>query len=133
MPIERIKDSMSVNLGELCCFDNFSTSKVTLWGTEWMTPEHAYHAAKFTGVSVIQDYIEMAPSVYEARKIAFMYKHHMRSDWDEVKEEIKLSILEEINHPKRSLKADKRRIGEKNFCRICSKLWVKLRSSRKFS
>lgn len=72
-------------------FSNFSSFRVRWRRVDWMTSEHAYQAAKFDDIEIIQ-LIRNAPSAHDAKKIAQAHQDKRISNWAE----IKVGIMEEI-------------------------------------
>ena len=77
---------------EFYCLDNFSAFKVLWQGTEYMTAEHAYQAAKFDHLQTMGNYICGASSAHEAKRIAKTFAHHVRPDWSEVR----VAVMEDV-------------------------------------
>lgn len=68
-------------------FSNFSSHPILVDGKLWKTNEHYYQAQKFAGTPLEEDIRKLkSPSqvYYEARSPI----HKLRSDWEEVKEEV---------------------------------------------
>lgn len=79
---------------EFYIFDNFSAFQVEYDGSLWATSEHAYQAAKFSGVAPeVVDLIKNARSAHEAQKIATEHKENQIKDWNEQKREVMKAIL----------------------------------------
>lgn len=77
--------------GEWYIFSNFSSFMVQWRGVDWVTSEHAYQAAKFDDLSIIEK-IKNARSAHDAFKIARANDDKKISNWNE----IRLRIMEEI-------------------------------------
>ena len=72
-------------------FSNFSPHTVEYKGVNYMTSEHAFHAAKFADQKIIDEIIA-ARSPVEAFQLGKKYKAVRRSDWNE----IKIGVMREI-------------------------------------
>lgn len=77
--------------GKYYMFSNFSAFNVNWNGTIWQTAEHAYQAAKFFDITIIEA-IKNAPSAHDTKIISKKYSERKKKNW----EEIKISIMEEI-------------------------------------
>ena len=71
------------------CFSNFSRHGFELDGYWWMTNEHYFQAQKFAITdSIWFEKIRGAKTPKEAAKMGRSRQHPLRSDWEEVKDEI---------------------------------------------
>lgn len=80
--------------GEWYCFDNFSAFAVYWRGRLWSTVEHAYQAAKFDDVDIVEK-IWSATSAHQAKKIANSPQNRdlIRPNWKYVMRTIMKEIL----------------------------------------
>ena len=69
------------------CFSNFAPYQVELKGKVWPTSEHYYQAQKFAGTEHEEE-IRLAESPMIAAKIGRSRRRPLRSDWEEVKDEV---------------------------------------------
>lgn len=69
------------------CFSNFSPHGFELEGVYWPTSEHYFQAQKFTGTPHCEQ-IRLVKNPKEAAKMGRDRKRPLRSDWEQVKEEI---------------------------------------------
>jgi ribA/ribD-fused uncharacterized protein len=87
--------------GRVCFYEqdfyvlsNFSAFNLQWGGHTYPTSEHAYQAAKFTGVrDDIARLIAAAPSAHEAFKLAEQHKEFRRPTWDRIKVQTMRYIL----------------------------------------
>ncbi len=71
------------------CFSNFSRHGFELDGYWWMTNEHYFQAQKFAITdSIWFEKIRGAKTPKEAAKMGRSRQHPLRSDWEDVKDEI---------------------------------------------
>ncbi len=78
---------------EFYMFSNFSSFQVDWRGAQWMTSEHAYHAAKYIGVQPeIVAKIGLARSAHDAFKFSRKYTADIRPDWLD----IRLDVMKDI-------------------------------------
>lgn len=76
------------------CFSNFSKHSISYQGKEYPTSEHLYQALKFND-PVMREKVRLAKTPKESKEIAYSFGiSNVRTDWDEVKFEIMVSILE---------------------------------------
>ena len=68
------------------CFSNFSAHPVVI-GREWPTTEHYFQAQKFR-LDELDEKICKDPSPMRAAQIGRSRKYPLRSDWDEVKDDV---------------------------------------------
>jgi N-glycosidase YbiA len=68
-------------------FSNFSKHGFTLDGHYWPTVEHYYQAQKFVGTPQAEE-VRLAHSARSARELGNDRQRPLRSDWDEVREEV---------------------------------------------
>ena len=73
--------------GEFGCFSNFSRHSVKIDGETWPTTEHYFQAQKFAGTDHEIE-IRKAASPREAADKGRDRTRPMRSDWDQVKDDI---------------------------------------------
>jgi len=71
------------------CFSNFSPHGFELDGTWWPTSEHYFQAQKFAGTSYAEE-IRRARTPSEAAKMGRRRSHPLRSDWEQVKDQVML-------------------------------------------
>jgi len=71
------------------CFSNFSSHGFELDGAWWPTNEHYFQAQKFVGVAYA-DQIRQARSPTEAARMGRRRLHSLRSDWEDVKDQVML-------------------------------------------
>lgn len=89
---EQIKDTVLFYGGEFgYCFSNFSAFTVVWKGRTWQTSEHAFQAAGFDEVDIIEE-IASAPSAHEALKLAIKYQDKLRPTWEEEKRAVMKDI-----------------------------------------
>ncbi|MGB3557299.1 MAG: NADAR family protein [Geitlerinemataceae cyanobacterium] len=68
-------------------FSNFSPHGFELDGLWWETSEHYFQAQKFSGTPHVEE-IRLAKTPEEAAKMGRERSRPLRSDWEEIKEEI---------------------------------------------
>ncbi len=74
-------------------FDNFSAFRVSIWGRDFQTSEHAYQWKKFSdSAPEIAEQIFTAPSPNETKNISDANKPVQANDWQDTK----VSVMEEI-------------------------------------
>lgn len=73
------------------CFSNFAAFSVVWRDRTWTTSEHAFQAAAFDDVEIIEE-ISKATSAHTAYKLAFKNKDKIRSTW----ESEKYGVMKEI-------------------------------------
>jgi ribA/ribD-fused uncharacterized protein len=73
--------------GEHGCFSNFYRAPIHLDGKVWPTSEHYFQAQKFAGTALVGQ-IRRASTPSEAARLGRSREHPLRSDWEQVKEEI---------------------------------------------
>ena len=83
--------------GRYYMFSNFSSFAVEWRGVVWMTSEHAYQAAKFVDVDVVER-IRLARSAHEAKAISKSNEDKKLKNFDD----IKVGVMEEILRAKLS-------------------------------
>ena len=75
------------------CFSNFSPHGFELDGKWWPTGEHYFQAQKFASTPYM-DQIRQARNPTEAKKMGRRRSYPLRSDWEEVKDQVMLrSVL----------------------------------------
>lgn len=74
------------------CFSNFSRHGIDLDGAWWPTVEHYFQAQKFTGTPYANQ-IRIAFTPKQAADLGRSRQHPLRSDWEEVKDEIMLRAV----------------------------------------
>ena len=72
---------------EHCWFSNFAPYPIEIAGQRWPTSEHYFQAQKFAGMALVGQ-IRRASSPSEAARLGRSREHPLRSDWEQVKEEI---------------------------------------------
>ena len=78
---------------EFYMFSNFSSFQVNWQGTDWMTSEHAYQAAKFMPVNPsLVDRIGLARSAHGAYSLARMHNDERPPGWNDIKVHTMLDI-----------------------------------------
>jgi ribA/ribD-fused uncharacterized protein len=76
------------------CFSNFAYYGFNLDGQWWMTSEHYYQSQKFiTSEPEWAKCISEASTPTEAAKLGRDRSHHLRSDWDEVKDQVMFNAV----------------------------------------
>lgn len=75
------------------CFSNFSAHPFELNGLRWPTSEHYFQAMKFEGHSDVEE-IRVVDSPMKAANMGRDRTRPMRSDWDEVKNDVMRKALE---------------------------------------
>ena len=75
------------------CFSNFSKHGLTLKGVYWKTSEHYFQAQKFAGTPHEED-IRLAPSPKRAAEMGRERTRPLRSDWEQVKDDIMREAVE---------------------------------------
>lgn len=73
-------------------FSNFSPHPVVLKGKVWPTSEHYFQAQKFADTAH-EEPIRLAPSPTKAAKMGRDRSRPLRSDWEQVKEDIMRAAL----------------------------------------
>ncbi len=131
---------------------NFSSFQVRIWGVDFATSEHAYHYAKFAGVTDrVAKAICKTRSAHDAFKLAEIEKPKRRGDWDVVKVDYMRDILrakvEQHDYVRRKLLATGARELVENSWRddfwgwgpsrngrnMLGKLWMEIRSELRSS
>lgn len=78
------------------CFSNFSPHGFELDGVYWATSEHYFQAQKFVGTPHCEQ-IRQVKNPKDAAKMGRDRKRPLRSDWEQVKEEImRKAVLKKI-------------------------------------
>lgn len=114
---EQIKDPVLFYCGEFgYCFSNFSAFTVVWKGRTWQTSEHAFQAAGFDDVDIIEK-IANASSAHDALKLAHKYQDKKRPSWEEEKRAVMKDICRSklAQHPyieKTLRKSDKAKLVE---------------------
>lgn len=72
------------------CFSNFSAHGFKLDGFWWATSEHYFQAQKFAGTNHVE-LIQRAKTPKDAANMGRDRKRPLRSDWEQVKDEIMTS------------------------------------------
>ena len=72
---------------EYGCFSNFSPHGFSLDGKWWATSEHFFQAQKFVGTPAEEE-VRTAPTPREAAARGRDRRRPLRSDWEEVKDEV---------------------------------------------
>lgn len=75
------------------CFSNYSGHGFTLDGSWWPTAEHYFQAQKFTDSELIER-VRSAPTPGDAKKIGNNRALPIRSDWDQIKDEVMRRAVE---------------------------------------
>ena len=80
------------------CFSNFSRHGFELDGFWWVTSEHYFQAQKFVDTDRLwADKIREVKTPKDAAKMGRSRSHPLRSDWEEVKDEImKQAVLQKF-------------------------------------
>ncbi|MFM2423993.1 MAG: hypothetical protein RLZZ70_382 [Candidatus Parcubacteria bacterium] len=73
------------------CFSNFAAFTVVWNGRTWQTSEHAFQAAGFDDIAIIEE-IASAPSAHAAFKLAVANQAKMRSSWEAEKRAVMKDI-----------------------------------------
>jgi len=68
-------------------FSNFSAHPITLKGKQWPTSEHYFQAQKFAGTEHEEE-IRTTPSPMVTARKGRSHKRPLRSDWEQVKDDI---------------------------------------------
>jgi ribA/ribD-fused uncharacterized protein len=74
------------------CFSNFSAHPFELDGAWWPTSEHYFQAQKFVGTERCEQ-IRKAQSPKIAANMGRSRQHPLRSDWEQVKDQIMLKAV----------------------------------------
>lgn len=74
------------------CFSNFSKHPIELDGKIWDTTEHYFQAKKFEG-HPDEEEVRLTPTPMQAAKMGRERSRPLRSDWENVKEDIMLAAL----------------------------------------
>ncbi|NJM11889.1 MAG: NADAR family protein [Synechococcaceae cyanobacterium SM1_2_3] len=74
------------------CFSNFSAHPIVAKGKVWPTSEHYFQAQKFAD-TVHEEPIRLAPSPTRAAKMGRDRSRPLRSDWEQVKDDIMRDAL----------------------------------------
>ena len=69
------------------CFSNFASFPITLDGVVWHTSEHDFQAQKFAGSPYAEE-IRQVRSPMTAARMGRSREHPLRSDWEEVKDDV---------------------------------------------
>ena len=89
------------------CFSNFAAFNVVWRGRTWQTSEHAFQAACFDDVEIIEE-IFNAPSAHDALMLAIKHLDRARPTWKEdrllIMKEICQAKLEQHPYIQRALK-----------------------------
>lgn len=72
---------------EYGCFSNFAAYPIELNGQIWPTSEHYFQGQKFAGTEH-EEHVRQEPSPMIAARMGRDRKRPLRSDWDEVKDDI---------------------------------------------
>lgn len=75
------------------CFSNFSKHPVVIDGITWKTTEHYFQAMKFQGTPHEQK-IRNASSPTEAKRLGGTRSVRLRSDWEDVKDDVMYKALQ---------------------------------------
>lgn len=85
---------------EYGCFSNFSKHGFELDGEYWLSSEHYFQAQKFIGTEY-KEQIRLSETPMEAAKIGRDRSKPLRSDWEEVKDDVmRKSVLEKFKSNK---------------------------------
>lgn len=71
---------------------NFWLCSIEYEGKIYYSVEHAYQAAKFSGLPVIQEEIRNSETPGEAKRLGKKYKNLQRTDW----EQVNLRVMEDL-------------------------------------
>ena len=74
------------------CFSNFSAHPFELDGAWWPTSEHYFQAQKFVGTPRCEQ-IRRAQSPRNAAHMGRSRQHPLRSDWEQVKDDVMLKAV----------------------------------------
>lgn len=74
-------------------FSNFAKYPITIDGVVWPTSEHYFQAMKFTDNPEYQEQIRTTTSCTVIKKLGRTRKVKLRDDWEDVKEEIMMTVL----------------------------------------
>lgn len=74
------------------CFSNFSKHGFELSSKFWSTSEHYFQAQKFAG-SNFEEEVRLAKTPMEAAKMGRDRSKPLRTDWEEVKDEIMMKAV----------------------------------------
>lgn len=74
------------------CFSNFAPYPFELGGRVWPTTEHYFQAQKFAGTEH-EEAIRMVRSPMKAARMGRSRQRPLRSDWEQVKDEVMLAGL----------------------------------------
>jgi ribA/ribD-fused uncharacterized protein len=91
--------------GKFRFLSNFWPCCIVMNGAPYSTLEHAYQASKTTN-AIIRERIRRAPTPGKAKQMGGD-SWILRSDWEDVKVEIMISLLREKFNPKRNLELSK--------------------------
>ena len=72
------------------CFSNFSPYGFELDGAWWPTSEHYFQAQKFAGTPFVEQ-IRQTPTPNEAAKMGRRRSFPLRSDWEQIKDQVMLA------------------------------------------
>lgn len=75
------------------CFSNFSRHGITMEGVWWPTVEHYFQAQKFAGTPYAEQ-IHRAATPKQAAALGRSRSVPLRSDWEQVKDEIMLAAVQ---------------------------------------
>lgn len=76
------------------CFSNFSKHSFELDGKKWMTSEHFFQASKYVQNPKYYEKIQRCESPNKAAILGRNKKVPLRTDWEEVKEDVMRRVLE---------------------------------------
>lgn len=79
-------------VGEYGCFSNFSRHPVYLKDKRWPTSEHYFQAQKFVDTKHEED-IRLADKPMKAASMGRDRKRPLRSDWEDVKDDIMREVV----------------------------------------
>ena len=76
------------------CFSNFYNAPIVIDGAEWKTSEHYFQAMKFaTTDPAYMEKIKQVAKPGESARLGRSRSHPLRSDWEEVKDDIMRQAL----------------------------------------
>jgi ribA/ribD-fused uncharacterized protein len=78
--------------GPYGCFSNFSQHEVVVDGKLWRTSEHYFQAQKFAGTEY-ETVVRNAISPREAADLGRNRDYPLRSDWDQVKDDVMRKVV----------------------------------------
>lgn len=80
--------------GAYGCFSNFAAYPITIGGREWPTSEHYFQGQKFASTPDEEE-IRLEPSPMKAARMGRSRRRPLRSDWNDVKDDVMRKAVSE--------------------------------------